>query len=113
MNNTEMKKIVAGILRRGFTTSKKVSAKGCRNYLYPLQYILEDTEPGLGMTVRCNSNPFWDPQNNKRIHELMYDILGIHRHNIMDTCYFNILNRFENGDRYGIVVPETCPSKGV
>lgn len=100
-----MKHIIAGILRRGYTASKKVTAKDCRGFLYPMQYILEDAEPGLGMTVRCNQNPFWSPDNHQRAAELMHDILAIHRHNIMDGAYFHILNRFENGDRYGIEVP--------
>lgn len=101
-----MKQIVAGILRRGFTTSKKVTLKDCTGYLYPLRYILTEGNPAFGQSVVMNDNPFWKPENRKNQTDLLYDILGIHRHSVMDTCYFHILNRFENGDRYGIVVTE-------
>lgn len=99
-----MKKIIAGILRRGFTSSKKVTLKDCVEYLYPLKYILEESDLGqFGMSVRCNQNPFWSKDNSQRIMELHNDIMGIHRAHITDTCYFRILNRFENGDGYGII----------
>lgn len=101
-----MKKIIAGILNRGYTTSKQASLGNCIAFLYPLKYILEDSPMEDGMTVRCNHNPFWAPENIQKRSELIRDIQGIHRRNIMDGRYFHILNRFENGDRYGIVIDQ-------
>lgn len=53
-----MKKIIAGILNRGYTTSKQASLGNCIAFLYPLKYILEDSPMEDGMTVRCIHNPF-------------------------------------------------------
>lgn len=100
-----MKMIIAGILRRGYTTSKQATLKKCIALLYPLQYILEEAPAASGMLVRCNHNPFWAAENNLRRGELINDILDIQQPNITDGSYFHIINRFEHGDRYGIVLP--------
>lgn len=98
-----MKKLIIGILSRGYSSSKQAPLANCVAFLYPLKYILEEPPVGLGMSVRCNHNPFWAAGNNQKRCELMRDIDGIRRHNITDGCYFRILNRFENGDGYGII----------
>lgn len=106
-----MKKIIAGILRRGYTASKQATLKNCIAFLYPLQYILEETPAGRMATVRCNHNPFWGAENNQRRAELIHDILDICKPNITDGSYFHIINRFEHGDRYGIILPTEAPTK--
>lgn len=95
-----MKRIISTILRNGFTKSKK-DLKVFVNYLYPLQYILKKNDLGW---VICNDNPFWRAENNKNRTELYHDVYAIQRAKITDASYFHIINRFENGDRYGIEV---------
>lgn len=97
-----MKNIIVTILRTGFTKSKK-PLKDFTEYLFILKYILKVNEFGF---ITCNNNAFWNIENkNKRI-ELINDILGIHRKGVRDISYFHILNRFTNGDKYGIEVTE-------
>lgn len=99
-----MKHIISSILRNGVTTSKKKTLDDYIKYLYPLKYILEidsDTK-----WVRCNRNAFWYEPNNQNRIELYHDIMAIHRANIKDDAYFRIINRFENGDKYGIEIPQ-------
>ena len=93
-----MKNLIGTILRTGLTKSKK-PLEDYVKYLYPLKHIL--TVNQLGWVV-CNGNGFWKPGNNQNRTELFNDVYGIHKKSITDNNYFHIINRFENGDRYGI-----------
>ena len=95
-----MKRIIATLIRTGITTSKK-PIEDLIKYLYPLRYIITLNSAGL---ISCNTNPFWKKENSKNITELYRDILAISKHSITDSGYFKIINRFENGDKYGIVI---------
>lgn len=94
-----MKKLIAGILRRGYTTSAK-SYEEIVRYLYPLQFILEE---GTVFHAKANGNPFWHPENSKNLMDLYHDVLRMYGHNLRYGTYYHIINRFENGDAYGIV----------
>lgn len=96
-----MKKFIEGILRRGYTHTAKYSLEDYIKYLYPLQHILQYSPAGF---VSCNNNKFWRPENNQNRIELFYDVCGMRKAKPTDNCYFRIINRFENGDKYGIVV---------
>ena len=95
-----MKNLIQTILRTGLTKSKK-PLEDYIKYLYPLKHILTVNQFGL---VVCNDNGFWKPENNQNRTELLHDIYGINKKNIKDHSYFRIINRFENGDKYGIEV---------
>lgn len=94
-----MKNIILTALKTGMTRTKKSLAEFTA-YLYPLSYLF--TTNDLGWIV-CNKNPFWSEENNYKRIALINDIKAIHRKNMKDSAYFHILNRFENGDGYGIV----------
>ena len=68
-------------------------------YLYPLKYILTVNKLGW---VTCNRNRFWTFENFANRMALLNDIASISKAKATDTHYFHILNRFENGDGYGI-----------
>lgn len=93
-----MKNLITTILRTGLTKSKK-PLEDYIKYLYPLKHILTVNQFGW---VTCNNNGFWKPGNNQNRTELFNDVYGIHKKSITDNNYFRIINRFENGDRYGI-----------
>lgn len=93
-----MKNTISTILRSGITKSKKPMEDYIK-YLYPLQYILKTNEFGY---VVSNDNKFWKPENIQNRTEFWKDVLSIGRKAIQDSGYFRILNRFENGDSYGI-----------
>ena len=95
-----MKNIIEMIIRTGFSKSKRPLEKYIR-YLYPLEYILTINE--LGWVV-CNDNEFWNPENNQKRLEFLQDIHKISKKSMKDNSYFHFINRFENGDRYGIEV---------
>ena len=94
-----MKNTISTLLRTGFTRTRKYSVKDCGKYLYILNYILEVSPAGF---ISCNKNPFWGQANIKNRMELLYLVKGIRRAVISDRCYFEIVNRFENGDGFGI-----------
>ena len=98
-----MKNLINTILRTGFTRSQK-PLEDYIKYLYPLKYILRVGEAGF---VCCNHNPFWRFENKQNQMELYHDIRGVHRRSMTDDAYFRIINRFENGDKYGIIFFKT------
>lgn len=95
-----MKKTIETILSRGYTTTKK-PIEEFTNYLYILKYILKVNEVGR---IMCNNNCFWSVANKKNRMQLIHDISLIRRKSINDNSYFHIINRFENGDKYGIEI---------
>ena len=95
-----MKGLISTILRTGFTKSQKPLADYIK-YLYPLKYILRVNEVGW---VASNDNSFWKFENNQNRVALFQDIGNIQKKSVTDDAYFRIINRFENGDRYGINV---------
>lgn len=95
-----MKNIISKIIRTGCTTSKK-PIEDFINYLYPLRHIIT-CNPKTGL-ITCNDNPFWNAENIDNRKALVYEISNIRKHNITDHHYFSIINRFEHGDKFGIV----------
>ena len=97
-----MKNCIYNLLKNGYTETKKYTVENFTRYLYLLQYIIEKQEYFIG----CKRNNFWNHTNNENRFQLMHDISQIHRAKMTDGAYFHILNRFENGDRYGIEIPQ-------
>ena len=95
-----MKNLIGTILRTGFTKSQKPLADYVK-YLYPLKYILRVNEVGW---VACNHNAFWKFENKQNQMDLFHDVLSIQKRGVSYDAYFRIINRFENGDRYGIEI---------
>ena len=94
-----MKQLIISLLRNGFTTTKK-SIEDLTAYCYLVDRIAEYDE--CTKTIRCNANKFWNCENNKNRIQLIHDILK--------SCkgikgMFDIYNRYENGDGYGIFNP--------
>lgn len=93
-----MKNTISTVLKTGITKSKKPLEQYVK-YLYPLKFILNTNEMG---DVVGNDNKFWKPENIQNRMEFCKDVLRIGRKTMQDDGYFRILNRFENGDGYGI-----------
>ena len=91
-----MKKIIIGLLAKGYTTSKK-PLEELTNAFYPLEHLITNKN---GLTM-CNDNTFWKPENNRNRCELIADLSMSKLHDAKGF-YFNILNRLANGDAYGI-----------
>lgn len=95
-----MKNKIRTILKSGFTKSQ-TSLEEYVKYLYPLKYILGVNEKGW---VAYNNNPFWRAGNIRNRTALFNDIANIQKKSVSDAGYFHIINRFENGDKYGIEI---------
>lgn len=67
------------------------------NRFYPLRYLIAER---YGM-IMFKENAFWKPENNKNRVELIQDLQGCRLGQVRGK-YFDILNRFEHGDAYGI-----------
>lgn len=102
-----MKKTIAHILRGGHSVTQ-TPLFALVNYLYPLKYILVAPGP---TAISCNDNPFWGPSNLQRRLELAHDVMGMHGRSMKKGTYRAILDRFENGDGYGIVKDGFEPDK--
>lgn len=95
-----MKSLILTVLEIRTTKSKK-PIEDYISYLYPLRNILKVDEFGR---VTHNNNAFWKSENRNNRADLICDIYNIRKRSIRDSSYYHILNRFENGDRYGIEV---------
>ena len=95
-----MKSLILTILETGSTKSKK-PIEDYISYLYPLRNILKVDECGR---ITHNNNAFWRFENRRNRADLICDIYNIRKKGIRDNSYFHIINRFTNGDRYGIEV---------
>ena len=91
-----MKKIIIGLLAKGYTTSKKPLEELTKAF-YPLEHLITNKN---GLTM-CNDNTFWKPENNRNRCELIADLSMSKLHDIKGH-YYHILNRLANGDAYGI-----------
>ena len=92
-----MKTIIINILKNGYTTTKKYTVNDLARRFYPLQYIIKQD----GALITCNNNRFWQPENNEKRIQLIYDLDRARLGDIMSDL-FCVINRFENGDAYGI-----------
>ena len=98
-----MKNYIYNLLRNGYTTTKKYTESDFIKYLYFLKYIIETKHTNF---IGCKRNKFWDYTNNHNRIQLLADIQNIHRAKMTDSAFFHIINRFENGDKYGIEIPQ-------
>ena len=94
-----MKNIITTLLSTGFTRTKKDISELIK-YCYFIRRIAEYDE--YTNTIRCNSNKFWNSENNDNRLQLIRDI---HNSGKSINKMFHIYNRYENGDGYGIFRP--------
>lgn len=92
-----MKNIILTLLSRGYSKTTKYKRDDLPYFLRPL---FEDS-PILGIAL-VSGLPFWSAQNRENRDDLLHDFYSVQRMSITDTAYFHILNRFENGDAYGM-----------
>lgn len=95
-----MKKIIDTLLRTGYSKTTKYSTQDLEKYLYILRGLFEDTEYGH---IKVKSNKFWDRDNSKNRLDLIHDMRSCTKD--FKSGRFHIVNRFENGDKYGIDQP--------
>lgn len=93
-----MKKAIIRLLENGYYDGKKYTVDDFIKKFYPLRHIIKAGE----LTVINKPNHFWNFGNNRNRRELIADLSQVHYFNVKDTAYFHIINRFENGDGYGI-----------
>lgn len=93
-----MKKIILGFLARGYTTTKKYTLDDLTKAFYPLKHIAQTRPDG---NIWLTSNNFWQDHNNRNRYELIADLTTAKLGDIKNNLY-HILNRYENGDHYGI-----------
>ena len=98
-----MKKTIADFLSNGCYKGNKYNANDFIQKLFFLKYLISDT--AVLKSVYCNDNPFWLPQNTTFREELIQAVQNIKRFSVNDTAFFEIIDRFENGDAYGIRKP--------
>ena len=98
-----MKNAIYNLLKNGYYNGKKYKIDDMCKKLYFLKYIAKNGEV---LQVDINHNPFWDYTNNHNRWELLRDLTKVRRFKISDSGYFHIINRFENGDSYGILKRE-------
>jgi hypothetical protein len=95
-----MKNAIYNLLKNGYYNGRKYTIDDMCKKLYFLKYIARADEV---LQVRTKSNSFWEYTNNDKRIELLHDLFRVHQFKITDNAYFHIINRFENGDGYGIV----------
>lgn len=95
-----MKKTIISFLSKGYTTTKKYTLEDLTRKFYPLKYIAQKRSDG---NIWLTSNNFWQDSNNEKRLALIKDLHGAKLGDIKGA-YFSIINRFENGDHYGIEV---------
>ncbi len=91
-----MRKIIQTLLGAGCSDTKKYKVADLPYFLRPL---FKDRDGG-GITA--NDNPFWSQENQENRVELMHDMQGYKEGDIRSGTAFQVLNRIENGDAYGI-----------
>ena len=94
-----MKKLIVNALCKGFYAGKKYTAEDFFKVLYILKYIFESGT----FNLQVKNNLHWSREYRVA---LIHDISKVHTFSIKDTYYFHIINRFENGDGYGLKVSE-------
>ena len=92
-----MKNILINLLLKGYTKTKKYTIKDIEQYCYILQGLFQNK---YGM-ICCNKNYFWHYENNNNRFQLIQDLKNYQK-DIRKGTKYTILNRFENGDAYGI-----------
>ena len=94
-----MKNAIYNLLKNGYYNGKKYTLDDMLKKLYFLKYI---ARADGGLQVMTSRNKFWDYTNNSNRIDLLHDLYSVHQFKLTDNAYFHIINRFENGDAYGI-----------
>lgn len=93
-----MKSTILRLLANGYTSTKKYTVDDLIRYFYPLKHLIQKRPDG---NIWLNSNNFWKSSNNENRLALIHDIHKAKMHDLR-SHYYSIINRFENGDAYGI-----------
>jgi hypothetical protein len=99
-----MKRMIMTILQQGFSTAKNKKGHNLDDlihYFPPLKHLVEKCDV---MNIRCNKNPFWSKSNNENRNALYYDFFRVLQASSKDPTWVSILDRIENGDKYGIKI---------
>ena len=88
MKERDIKKVIIGILMKGYYKTDKFKADDIIKELPELDGLIKDN--GLG-SISCNSHPFWDQENWERRRELMQDMEKL-----------SLKEVFANPEKYGI-----------
>lgn len=95
-----MKKLIVNALCKGYYAGTKYTAEDFFKVLYILKYVFEG---GAVFNLQIKNNLPWSREQRVA---LISDINKVHNFSIKDTYYFHIINRFENGDGYGLKISE-------
>lgn len=99
-----MKTAILNFLRNGVYTGTKYTADDFIEKLFFLKNLIK-VQSAVPMGVISNDNPFWFPPNKKNRDELIQAVENIKKFSVNDTSFFGVINRFENGDCFGIRKP--------
>lgn len=99
-----MKKAMLKFLSNGVYNGTKYTADDFIEKLFFLKMLIKE-QSGVPMGILSNDNPFWFLQNESNRYELVQAIENVRRFSVNDTAFFGIINRFENGDCFGIRKP--------
>ncbi len=91
-----MKNVIHTLLTQGYSRTAKYRVEDLPYFLRPL---FEDDD-AWGITAKHNR--FWDDSNKEARRELTNAMLGYKEDDIREGTKFEVLNRIENGDAYGI-----------
>lgn len=93
-----MKQIIKNLLNTGYSRTTK-GAEILNRYfmLRPAVTLLDN-----GNLKANRANAFWSQGNNANRIELACDVVLSHKWSATDRYCFHILNRFANGDAYGM-----------
>lgn len=94
-----MKNAIIRLLSNGYYDGKKYTVDDLTRKFYILKHIIR---AGKELKVENKPNNFWNFHNNQNRRELIADLSRVHYFKMTDNAYFHIINRFENGDGYGI-----------
>lgn len=98
-----MKKILINLLCCGCSNTKKYKVKDFAKYRPGVAHLIFQQHP---WGVSSRNNDFWKDENKERREQLRNDINNVKRTSSNDQGFFLIINRLNNGDRYGISLSE-------
>ncbi len=93
-----MRRAVVKLLKTGQTSSRKPISEFIR-FWYPLRGVIMVNQKGK---IVANDSSFWSKENEQNRNELIGDVLNMKKRSMTDRSFFHMVNRYENGDAYGI-----------
>lgn len=105
-----MNNIIAKILKTGMSKTRKYTVDDLVRYFYPLKHIIQQNDAVGAITLK--ENEFWSFENDKNRMEFLRDCQNLGS-SMTEGSRFKMLNRFENGDKYGIDTSRMCEKEAV